>query len=132
MSFVAIANGAAFAYKMSHLMPTVEFLNEARKVECGQYANLRKVALLHGVEVYDGLYRKLNCRGNGVCGTCVMEIVDGASRVSPRTLRERVRLKGKPSNYRLSCQCQVMGDLVCVTAPALEETQSPLVTPAGS
>jgi ferredoxin len=113
-------------------MPTVEFLNEAKKVECGQYANLRKVALLHGVEVYAGLDKKLNCRGNGLCGTCAMEIVEGADNLSPTTRRERLKLKGRPANYRLSCQCRVMGDVVCITAPALEETHAPLVAPAGS
>jgi ferredoxin len=103
-------------------MPTVEFLNEAKTVDCGQYANLRKVALLHGVEVYKGFDRVANCQGNGLCGTCVMEIVEGAQNLSPKTLRERYcfKLRGKPANYRLSCQCQVLGDVACITAPALE------------
>ena len=102
-------------------MPTVEFLNEGKKVNCGQYANLRKVALLHDVEVYKGIDRLANCHGNGLCGTCVMEIVEGLENVSPKTLREQFRLKGKPANYRLSCQCQVLGDIACITAPALDE-----------
>jgi ferredoxin len=49
-----------------------------------------------------------------------MEIVEGAENLSPRTRREELRLKGQPANRRLSCQCQVMGDIVCVTAPALD------------
>jgi ferredoxin len=49
-----------------------------------------------------------------------MEIVEGAENLSPMTRREKLRLKGQPANRRLSCQCQVMGDLVCVTAPALD------------
>ena len=102
-------------------MPTVEFLNEGKKVDCGQYANLRKVALLHDVEVYKGIDRLANCHGNGLCGTCVMEIVEGLENLSPKTLREQFKLKGKPANYRLSCQCQVLGDIACITAPALEE-----------
>jgi ferredoxin len=101
-------------------MPTVEFLNAGKKVDCGQYANLRKTALLHDVPVYKGIDEKLNCQGNGLCGTCVIEIVEGAENLSPMTRREKLRLKGPPANRRLSCQCQVMGDLVCVTAPALD------------
>ena len=58
-------------------MPTVEFLDAGKKIDCGQYANLRKVALLHDVEVYKGFDQIANCRGNGLCGTCVMEIVEG-------------------------------------------------------
>lgn len=101
-------------------MPMVEFLNESKQVDCGQYANLRKVAQLHGIEVYKGIWRKLNCRGLGLCAKCVMEVVEGGENLSPKTLRERIRLKGQPTNRRLSCQCQVMGDVTCITARALD------------
>jgi ferredoxin len=102
-------------------MPTVEFLDAGKTVACGQYANLRKVALLHGVEVYKGVDRIANCHGNGLCGTCVMEIVEGLENLSPKTLREQFKLKGRPTTHRLSCQCQVFGDIVCITAPALDK-----------
>ena len=98
----------------------VEFLNESKQVNCGQYANLRKVAQLHGVEVYKGIWQKLNCRGLGLCAKCVMEVVEGDENLSAKTLRERIRLRGQPANRRLSCQCQVMGDVVCITASALD------------
>lgn len=101
-------------------MPTIEFLNAGKKVECGQYANLRKTALLHDVEVYKGIDQKLNCRGNGLCGTCLVEVVEGGENLSPKTRREQFQLKGKPDNRRLSCQCQVMGDIICITAAALD------------
>ena len=101
-------------------MPIVEFLNEGKSVDCGQYANLRKVALLHDVEVYKGIDRIANCHGNGLCGTCVMEIVEGLENLSSKTRREQFKLKGKPANCRLSCQCQVLGDIVCITALALD------------
>lgn len=101
-------------------MPRVEFLNAGQTVECGQYANLRKLALLHGVPVYKGLEEKINCRGNGLCGTCVMEVVEGVEKLSPPTRREQLKLKGQPANRRLSCQCQVLGDLCVVTAAALD------------
>ncbi len=103
-------------------MPMIDFLNENKKVDCGQYANLRKVALLHDVPVYKGFHETPigNCHGNGLCGTCVMEIVEGAQNLTPKTLREKFKLRSKPANYRLSCQCQVLGDVVCITAPALD------------
>ncbi len=111
-------------------MPTVEFLNDAKKVDCGQYANLRKVALLHDVVVYRDLDKLINCHGNGLCGTCVMEIVEGVENLTPKTRREQhnFKLRGKPDTYRLSCQCQVLGDIVCITAPALDG--APLVAAA--
>jgi len=101
-------------------MPTVEFLNAGKKVDCGQYANLRKVALLHDVPVYKGIDEKINCQGNGLCGTCIVEVVEGAGNLSPKTRREKLRLKGQPANRRLSCQCHVMGDITCITSPALD------------
>jgi ferredoxin len=107
-------------FRIRNTMPTVEFLDAGKVVDCGQYANLRKAAMLHGVEVYKGLAKVANCHGNGLCGTCVMEIVEGVENLSLKTLREKFRLKGKPANYRLSCQCQVMGDVACITAPALD------------
>ena len=103
-------------------MPSVEFLDQGKRTECGQYANLRKVALLHGVEVYKGLDRLANCHGNGLCGTCAMEIVEGLQNLGPKTLREQFALKDRPANLRLSCQCQVLGDIVCITAQAIDET----------
>jgi ferredoxin len=108
-------------------MPTVEFLDAGKKIDCGQYANLRKVALLHDVEVYKGIDQIVNCHGNGLCGTCVMEIVEGAGNLSPKNIRERncFKLRGKPENYRLSCQTQVMGDAVCITAVALDGSPAP-------
>jgi ferredoxin len=101
-------------------MPRVEFLNAGATCECGQYANLRKLAKLHDVPVYRGLAKTLNCRGNGLCGTCVMEIVEGGENLSPMTRREKFKLKNRPDNHRLSCQCQVMGDLRVITAAALD------------
>jgi ferredoxin len=51
-----------------------------------------------------------------------MEIVEGLENLSPKNLREQknFKLRGKPGKYRLSCQCQVMGDVVCITALAME------------
>jgi ferredoxin len=106
-------------------MPTVEFLDWGKKVNCGQFANLRKIALLHGVPVYRNRWDDwTNCRGNGLCGKCAMEIVEGLENLSPRNRRERWRLKNRPANWRLSCQTQVLGDVCCITARALEWKQN--------
>ena len=115
-----VANRPAFPY--NGCMPTVEFLDAGKKVDCGQYANLRKIAILHGVEVYRPFGKLVNCRGNGLCGECVMEIIEGLDNLSPKTRREQynIKLRGKPETYRLSCQCQVLGDVACVTAPAMD------------
>jgi len=55
-----------------------------------------------------------------LCSTCIVEVVEGPGNLSPKTRREKLRLKGQPANRRLSCQCQVMGDVICITSPALD------------
>jgi ferredoxin len=100
-------------------MPKVEFLDWGKKVEVGKYANLRKVALLHDVQLYKGIDRLANCLGNGLCGTCTVQVVEGAENLTPKTLREQFKLKHRPENIRLACQCQVLGDVCVITNQAL-------------
>ena len=96
-------------------MPTVEFLVEKKKINIGKFANLREAALKHGIDVYVGMDRLANCKGHGMCGTCTMEIVEGAENLSPKTKIEGFQLKGKPGNVRLSCQTEVLGNICVIT-----------------
>ncbi len=47
----------------------------------------------------------------GVCGTCVIEIVDGMSNLSPITQEEKDFL-GEQETERLACQCKIAGGCV--------------------
>ena len=96
-------------------MPKIEFLLEERKIKVGKYANLRKAALKAGIDVYVGMDRLANCHGLGQCGTCTMQIVEGMENLTPRTEAEKKHLADKPDNWRLSCQCEVLGDLCIIT-----------------
>ena len=100
-------------------MPTVDFYFEKKKVEVGDHANLRGVALAHGVEIYEGPFKISNCRGLGLCGTCVVEILEGMENLSPKTKAEKSKLKDLSPTLRLSCQCQVRGDVSVITKPKL-------------
>ncbi len=79
---------------------------------CASGANLRRVLLQHGVDLYNGGAQVINCRSLGTCGTCAVQI-EGA--VSPMTWREQTRLSLPPhaglGDRRLACQVQVLGDL---------------------
>ena len=71
---------------------------------------MRDVAVGEKVELYQGMNKLLNCGGIGNCGTCILAVDEGADLLSERTDAETRKLKGKPENWRLACQCLVGGD----------------------
>jgi ferredoxin len=99
-------------------MPTVCFAGQA--IECLAGSNLRMVLLRARLPLYNSVAAALNCRGNGVCGTCAVRI-EGA--VSPPTVAEQRRLALFPhrpdSGVRLACQVSVLGDLTVTKPPGL-------------
>jgi ferredoxin len=91
-------------------MPTIEY--EGEKIECEEGANLRGAILGAGEEAHNGP-RALSCQGNGICGTCAVEIEDGDA--GEPSAQERLRLGAPPHNFavglRLACQVEVTEDL---------------------
>jgi ferredoxin len=47
----------------------------------------------------------------GVCGTCVIEVVEGMDNLSPFTQEEKDFL-GDEGNERLACQCKLRGGCI--------------------
>lgn len=108
-------------------MPLVKFEREGRTIEVPRGANLRKVALKAGINVYKGINQVLNCQGHGLCGTCRVEIIQGDKNVNSKTMKEEWVLRGKfliahkvKPNLRLSCQVRVEDDIVVLTMPDYE------------
>lgn len=108
-------------------MPIIKFEREGRSIEVPKGANLRKVALKAGINVYKGINQFLNCQGHGLCGTCRVEIIQGDKNVNSKTPKEEWVLKGKfliaykvNPNLRLSCQVKVEDDIVVLTMPNYE------------
>ena len=90
--------------------PTLTVDGTAGDAERG--AILRTALQQRGVEVHRGLKAKLNaCGGNGQCGTCWVNVLDGAENLSPRTAVEEKRGAKKPPSYRMACQAFVNGDV---------------------
>lgn len=88
-------------------MPTIRFSKSRPELTVTEGANLMQ-ALLEG-----GLPVASSCRGDGVCGKCRIEIVEGRKNLSPETelekfLRERHSI---PKEMRVSCQTHVLGDV---------------------
>ncbi len=105
-------------------MPKVVFVNEKREIEVAAGANLRTEAQKAGIEIYRGLEKYLNCRGNGLCGTCRVLVKKGMENLSAKGLLERFKLAtmlssiGHEDEMRLACQVRVNGDCSIVTKPA--------------
>jgi ferredoxin len=107
-------------------MPVITLVNEGKTIEVAEGANLRKVLLKNGVSPYLGKDKFLNCLGNGLCGTCRIEIVDGKG-APPLSPQEEMALYGLtpfyvrdiPKNVRLSCRIDVTKDMAVKTYPKI-------------
>jgi ferredoxin len=94
-------------------MPVVEF--GGTEVKCKESDTLRDVLLrASGLSPYNSTAKYANCNGNGLCGTCAVEV---HGEVTEKSAQEKRRLKLPPHRnnddptFRLSCQCRVLGDL---------------------
>ncbi|WP_013324336.1 2Fe-2S iron-sulfur cluster-binding protein [Gloeothece verrucosa] len=91
-------------------MPTISV--QGQTITCESGANLRQVLLKHGVALYNGKAKVINCLGLGSCGTCAVEI-EGA--VTDPNWKEKARLSLPPHSptkkRRLACQIRVTGDI---------------------
>ena len=110
-------------------MPKVTFVKEKKTVEVPAGANLRKVALENGVQVYWGPHKILHCPGLGMCTSCLVLITKGLQNVSPQGKWEKANMTlnplaffsrlGREDQLRLSCQTTVQGDVEVETQPAM-------------
>ncbi|MCY7321720.1 MAG: (2Fe-2S)-binding protein [Phormidesmis sp. CAN_BIN36] len=96
---------------------SITFVKEGKEAIAADGANLRIKAIETGVDIYTFGGKLMNCGGYGQCGTCIVEIVEGADNLSPRTDFENRKLKKKPTNYRLACQALVHGSVSVKTKP---------------
>ncbi|MEL7034089.1 MAG: 2Fe-2S iron-sulfur cluster-binding protein [Cyanobacteria bacterium J06592_8] len=98
-------------------MANIKFVNEDQEVIAADGANLRIKALEKQIDLYTLMGKMMNCGGYGQCGTCIVEVVEGMSNLSPRTDAEKRILKKKPDSYRLACQTMVNGPVTIKTKP---------------
>jgi len=98
-------------------MPKITVTNaetgETKTFKAGLGANLRQAALYADVELYKGMHKFTNCRGLGVCGTCLIE-VEPIENAGNQTFIEKLH-KLEP-NQKLGCRAKIWGDLTIKTA----------------
>jgi len=89
-------------------MPVVFYKNGEQKVEVKEGTDLKKIIHENGWSI------PLACE-DGVCGVCLIKVLEGAENLTPVTDKEKMTLGAMGLNtgeFRLSCQCRVNGDVV--------------------
>ncbi|WP_218081464.1 2Fe-2S iron-sulfur cluster-binding protein [Anthocerotibacter panamensis] len=98
-------------------MATIIYQREGTQVTVPDGSNLREVSLNASIELYKPLRKLLCCNGNGDCGTCVVDILEGEDSLSDRTPAEQRMLARKSITNRLACQTLVYGNVTVQTRP---------------
>ena len=93
-------------------MPQITFIKEQYTIDVPEGVNLRTVMMDNSVQVYKGIGKIINCRGNGMCGQCRVSVMPDDN-VTERTVRERAKLF--LGDKRLACQIEVNGDIRVTT-----------------
>lgn len=89
-------------------MPRVTFIDAGKTGEFPQGKTLLSVAGELEVKVSQV------CGGDGACGTCRIEVLEGWDCLTPPTPDETYKELDPP--YRLSCQSKLLGDVVVKVA----------------
>lgn len=103
-------------------MVNIKFVKENKEIIAAPGANLRFKAQENNIDLYTFMGKLAQCGGYGQCGTCVVDIVEGAQNLSPRTAAENKLLRKRPSTCRLACQTTVNGSISVVTKPDKKES----------
>ncbi len=90
-------------------MPRVIFVDEGKAAEFPEGKTLLCSALEMGMRISHV------CGGDGACGTCRVEVVEGWDNLSPPTPDETYKELEAP--HRLSCQAKLKGDVIVKVAP---------------
>lgn len=103
-------------------MALIKFVKEDKEVFASIGSNLRFKAQENDIDIYTFMGKLAQCGGYGQCGTCVVDIVEGAQNLSPRTAVEERMLRKRPSSCRLACQAIIQGDVSVETKPNKKES----------
>ena len=94
-----------------------------RYIEAKAGCNVRQVLTDNDINVYQSLTRWTNCKGKQLCGTCIVNVVDGEGGTNRKSLDEGSTLRENPDSYRLSCVTFAYGDVTVETFPPIKAAQ---------
>lgn len=79
--------------------------------------NLRKALVDRGFQVYQQLRQVFNCNAQQLCGTCVLQVLDGGENLTVQSLNEARAMAANPRGFRLCCGIDVYGDVAVRLRP---------------
>lgn len=93
-------------------MPVIRFAKKYPEIIVENGTPLMQTLLAAGLPVAS------SCHGDGICAKCRIQILEGSENLSPinareQMLRDRLRL---PRDLRISCQTEVLGDILIDTS----------------
>jgi len=86
-------------------------------------ANLRDELIARKINVYQSITRWTNCNGQQLCGTCIVDVVEGIDKCTRRSLDEASTLRENPGTYKLACITNVYGDCTVRLQPKVGAAQ---------
>jgi ferredoxin len=96
---------------------------EPVQIRAKKGVNLRQVLTDNGINVYQSVTRWTNCKGKQLCGTCIVDIKEGAFNTNRKSMDEESTLRENPEGYRLSCITFAYGDVTVETFPPVSASQ---------
>ena len=103
---------------------TIKFYKEeVKKIVAPTGCNVREVLTNNNINVYQSITRWTNCKGKQLCGTCIVNITEGAMQTNRKSMDEASTLRENPDSYRLSCVTFAYGDITVETFPPIEAAQ---------
>mmetsp|Transcript_43915 Transcript_43915/g.82038 ORF Transcript_43915/g.82038 Transcript_43915/m.82038 type:complete len:519 (+) Transcript_43915:47-1603(+) len=88
-----------------------------QRVPCAPGSNLRKTLLANGFQVYQDLRSVFNCNAQQLCGTCVLDVMEGGDNLTVRSVNEAAVMSSNPPSFRLCCNIDVYGDVTVRLRP---------------
>lgn len=79
--------------------------------------NVRTALLKNGFQVYQELRAVFNCNAQQLCGTCVVDVMEGVDNVTVKSLNEQRVMSANPPSYRLCCNMDMYGDVMVRLRP---------------
>jgi 2Fe-2S ferredoxin len=90
---------------------TINFLKNKKPITVPMGVNLMKALLENGISVAS------SCSGDAVCAKCWVYVLNGKENLSAIRSEEAhlIEIKNLPSQCRLTCQVEVLGDITIDT-----------------